>query len=285
MFLLFVVNEEEEDDDDDDEEDEEEVVNIGLLRLWLASDDPLGLIGAPSKILVDDAFIVVSSSLWVISSVIKENEIVIQTVNSNAKIEMNFNLTVNMEWACMYCQICPPPPLYYHHFDCSLSFSRDSTDTRHLRVFSSARNSLRKRAIQHPDSTHTHLYIYLSSLNKIPGLMLCVSCVFIGTVPLSLYIYSPTGSAHLLPPHLTLFLRFYTTSSLFINFFFLVFVSFWLGRRRLNYFTKERSFLLAEILKNKNTEGIPRHFQLRWKSPPPLLFIYFDMAKHTHTQR
>ena len=132
---------------------------------------------------------------------------------------MNFNQTVNMEWACMYCQICPPPPLYYHHFDCSLSFSRDSTDTRHLRVFSSARNSLRKRAIQHPDSTHTHLYIYLSSLNKIPGLMLCVSCVFIGTVPLSFYIYSPTGSAHLLPPHLTLFLRFYTTSWLFINFF------------------------------------------------------------------
>lgn len=70
MLLLFVVNEEEEDDEEDDEEEEEEdVVSNGLLRLWLASDDPLGLIGAPSNILVDDAFIVVSSSLWVISSV------------------------------------------------------------------------------------------------------------------------------------------------------------------------------------------------------------------------
>lgn len=73
LLLVAVVNEEEEDDDDDEEEDdedeeEEDVANSGLLRLWLASDEPLGLIGAPSNILVDDAFIVVSSSLWIISS-------------------------------------------------------------------------------------------------------------------------------------------------------------------------------------------------------------------------
>lgn len=184
MLLLFVVNEEEEDDDDeeeDDDEDEEEedVVNSGLLRLWLASDDPLGLIGAPSNILVDDAFIVVSSSLWIISSE-KDKTICYflkKTENCNARVEMNFKSGSCSKHGNGRVQSDLATTLI-------VPFSRESGDTRHLRLFSSARNSLRKRAIQLPDPTHTHWYIYLSSLYKIPGLMLCLSCVFIGTVPM-----------------------------------------------------------------------------------------------------
>lgn len=76
MVVLFVVNEEEEDDEDDDDEEEEDEgeddASSGLLRLWLASDDPFGLTGATSNvddIMEDDVFIVVSSSLCVISSI------------------------------------------------------------------------------------------------------------------------------------------------------------------------------------------------------------------------
>lgn len=146
----------------------------------------------------------------------------------------------------------------------------------------------------HPASgsyTHTHIYTFISafslSLYKIPGASCCVCPVYSSVqLPYKYNVYS------IRPDSLTFFrpTSLYSSDSIqhhplfFIHFFSspLGFCIFWLGRRRLNYFTKERSFLPAKkkILKSK-WEGIPRHFQLRWK-----FFLLFRHGQtHTHTHR
>lgn len=145
----------------------------------------------------------------------------------------------------------------------------------------------------HPASgsyTHTHLYIYLGSLSlyKIPGASCCVCPVYSSVqLPYKYNVYS------IRPDSLTFFrpTSLYSSDSIqhhpplfFIHFFSspLGFCIFWLGRRRLNYFTKEISFLPAKKkIWNQNREGIPRHFQLRWK-----FFLLFRHGQtHTHRER
>lgn len=230
-----------------------------------------------------------------LSSPLRCESSLLQKTNKDKKQIVNFSeksisiagsCRINMEiWACIAACLWLSPPLWLFAL-----FKRVARHEALETLFECC--SLRKRAIQLPDPTHTHthLYIYLGSLSlyKIPGASCCVCPVYSSVqLPYKYNVYS------IRPDSLTFFrpTSLYSSDSIqhhpplfFIHFFSspLGFCIFWLGRRRLNYFTKEISFLPAKKkIWNQNREGIPRHFQLRWK-----FFLLFRHGQtHTHRER